>query len=97
MSRYSLFLLLPICACHHEKKPLMVAPQPAPTATQQTATQQPEPVSQNLSADNDLMKTCSITAVKQDIPRIDFDHSELTSLGRDVLQQVATCLTTGPL
>lgn len=99
MSRYSLVLLLLICACHHEKKPVMVTPQPTATATQQAAPvkQEAQPVSQNLSADDDLLKKCSIVAVKQDIPRFDFDNSELTSQDRDVLQQVATCLTTGPL
>jgi peptidoglycan-associated lipoprotein len=96
MSRYSLALLFVICACHHEKKPVMVTPQPTPTATQQTQ-QQPAPVSTNLSADDDLMKKCAISEVKQDTPHFDYDTFELTAQDRDVLQQVATCLTTGPL
>ena len=97
MSRSPLLLVLAMCACHHEKKPVMVTPQPAPQQTQQTAQQQPTPVSQNLSAGDDLMKQCSITAVKGDDPHFDFNTFELTSQDRVVLNQVATCLTTGPL
>ena len=97
MSRYSILALFVICACHHEKKPVMVTPQPTPTGNQQTATQQPQAVSPNLSADDDLLKKCSITAVKQDDPHFDYNTFDLTSQDRDVLQQVATCLTTGPL
>ncbi len=100
MSHSRILLILAICACHHEKKPVMVpAPAPTATATQQAAPpkQETQAVSPNLAAGDDLVKQCSLTAVKQDTPRFDFDTSELTSQDRDVLQQVATCLTTGPL
>ena len=102
MSRLSILALLAICACHHAKTPVMApAPAPVATATQQVTPpkqeSQPQPVSPNLAAGDDLVKQCSLTAVKQDTPRFAFDTSELTSQDREVLQQVATCLTTGPL
>jgi peptidoglycan-associated lipoprotein len=88
-----------MCACHHEKKPVMVTPQPMASQAQQATppTQEAQPVSQNLSAGDDLLKQCSITVIKQDDPHFDFNTFELTSQDRDVLNQVATCLTTGPL
>ena len=95
MSRSGMLLLLAICACHHEKTPVMVAPQP--TAQQPPAKQEAKAVSPNIAVGDDLLKKCSISAVTQDNPHFDFDHFELTSQDREVLQQVATCLTTGPL
>ena len=99
MFRSSVLALLAICACHHEKKPVMVTPQPTATQSAQVAPANPEaqPVSPNLAVGDDLLEKCSITAVKQDDPHFDFDTFELTSQDRDVLQQVATCLTTGAL
>jgi len=96
MSRSGILLLFAICACHHEKTPVMVTPPPAPPQAAPVK-QAAQPVSPNLAAADDLLEQCSITAVKQDNPHFDFDTFELTSQDRDVLQQVATCLTTGPL
>jgi peptidoglycan-associated lipoprotein len=92
-----ILLSLAICACHHAKKPTVV-PQPAePTAAAQPAApQKAAPVSQNIAAGDDLVQKCSL-AVTQDQPHFDYDHFELTAQDRQVLQQVATCLTTGPL
>jgi len=96
LPRSRILLVLAICACHHDKKPVMVpAPAPVATATHQAAPA-PQPVSPNLAAGDDLVRTCSLV-VTQDMPRFDFDQFELTSQDRDVLQQVATCLTSGPL
>src|SRR6476659_1276304 len=89
-------LVLLFAACHHEKKPVVV-PQPAPaTPAAQAAPQKAAPVSQNIAAGDDLVQKCSL-AVAQDTPHFDYDHFELTAQDREVLQQVATCLTTGPL
>jgi peptidoglycan-associated lipoprotein len=94
MSHSRILLILAITACHHEKKPTTVPQpaQPAPAAQAATAA----PVSQNIAANDDLVQKCSL-AVTQDTPHFDYDHFELTAQDREVLQQVATCLTTGPL
>ena len=94
MSHSRILLILAITACHHEKKPTTV-PQPAQPAPAAQATKA-APVSQNIAAGDDLVKKCSL-AVSQDTPHFDYDHFELTAQDREVLQQVATCLTTGPL
>jgi peptidoglycan-associated lipoprotein len=91
-----LVLVFAVAACHHEKKPVMV-PQPvSPQPTAEAKQTPPAPVSTNLSAADDLVQKCSLQ-VTQDKPTFDFDQFELTSQDRAVLQQVATCLTTGPL
>ena len=48
----------------------------------------------NLSAD--IMAACKIQ-VSTDPPKFDFDSSNLSSQERDILAQVAKCLTTGAL
>jgi peptidoglycan-associated lipoprotein len=94
MSHSRILLIFAIAACHHEKKPTLVPPpaQPAPVAQAPKAA----PVSQNIAAADDLVQKCSL-AVTQDTPHFDYDHFELTAQDREVLQQVASCLTTGPL
>jgi len=82
--------------------PPAVKPQPpvaktAPTEVQGT----PQPVSPNVSIDSEIMRLCNIhvdAAVAQPgAPRFDFDQSTLTDQDKSVLDQVATCMTKGPL
>lgn len=91
-------LVLSLAACHHDKKPVLVPQpaQPAPSAESAAAPPKSAAVSPNLAAADDLVQKCSL-AVTQDTPQFDFDRFELTAQDREVLQQVATCLTTGPL
>jgi len=90
------FAAATVAACHHDKKPVMV-PQPAPAQPAAEAKAPPQqPVSTNLAAGDDLVQKCALQ-VTQDKPTFDFDRFELTQQDRDVLQQVATCLTSGPL
>lgn len=88
--------------CSHSKPPV-AAPSPAPPPV---AVQAPEPepaptpvaVSPNLAVAGDLARRCSLrfNSTPQ-APKFDFDRFELLPEDRDVLDQVATCLTTGPL
>jgi peptidoglycan-associated lipoprotein len=48
----------------------------------------------NLSSD--IMAACQVK-VSTDPPKFDYDSSNLSSQERDILAQVAKCLTTGPL
>jgi len=92
----ALTLLAVVAGCHHDKK-VTTMPQPTPAAPAPTAQATPaQPVSTNLGAADDLVKQCSLK-VDQDKPQFDFNRFELTSQDRAVLQQVATCLTSGPL
>ena len=93
-------IAIALAACHHDKKPTTPTaqtPPPVQETPKQTASQE-VPVSTNLSANDDLVKQCQLRFDNQEqAPKFDFDQAGLTPLDRDVLAQVATCLTKGPL
>ena len=49
--------------------------------------------------DDEILRACAIVEkpATETAPKFDFDSSDLTQAERDVLAQVAKCLTTGPL
>ena len=52
----------------------------------------------NVHVDNDLVKLCNVTFGNADrAPKFDYDEASLLPQDRDVLEQVAKCVTTGPL
>lgn len=74
---------------------------PAPAATNQvkpqpnlTADQQ---VSPNLALAGDIIAACGIKTTASANPKFDYDKDDLSPEDRAVLDQVATCLTTGAL
>ena len=81
--------------CAHDPPPPPAAPAPPPptTTTAAPAPQGPDPAV-NLSAD--IMGPCQVK-VSNEPPKFDYDSSNLSSQERDILAQVAKCLTTGPL
>ena len=56
-----------------------------------------EQVSPNLSLSGDLVKLCGITPAATANASFDYDKEELTPEDRTVLDQLATCMTKGPL
>ena len=88
--------------CSHSKPPVAPSPAPPPVAvkTPEPAAPTPAPVavSPNLAVAGDLARQCALrfNSTPQ-APKFDFDRFELLPEDRDVLDQVATCLTTGPL
>lgn len=78
--------------------------EPAPTAAADTA-KKPEPnvtadqqVSPTLAVSGDIITACGIkAAATAGAPKFDYDKDELTPEDRAVLDQIATCLTTGAL
>ena len=52
----------------------------------------------NVIASDELMKACKIQLSNVDrAPKFDFDDADLLPEDRDVLEQIAKCITTGPL
>jgi peptidoglycan-associated lipoprotein len=104
MKTATLALLAALAACHHDK-PKTTPPttteakKPAPAANNTQLEQIPknEQVSPNLSLSSDLVKMCGIKASATANPTFDYDKEELTPEDRNVLDQLATCMTTGPL
>jgi peptidoglycan-associated lipoprotein len=100
-------LLLVVAAavgCSHDKpkvaQPMPVADKPAPIANKPApVVDKDTQVSPGLAVSGDLAAMCSIkvAATTKTNPQFDYDKDELTSDDRAVLDQLATCLTTGPL
>lgn len=95
-----LFASLLLAACHHDAaKPVAPAPvaatvpaTPNPAATKQTD------ASPNLAVSDDLAAKCGLKFNSvSSAPKFGFDDIQLEQQDRDVLQSVATCLTSGPL
>lgn len=97
-------VLATLIGCHKDKaKTATTTPtdKPTPAATKQdkpapnvTADQQ---VSPGLAISGDILGACGIKATASANPKFDYDKDELAPEDRQVLDQIATCLTTGPL
>ena len=92
--------------CGHENTPPPKSADAVPVAQQQqppTLTSAKSAIEAkggtgDLGLSDDILKACQIHIGNvDDAPKFDFDRAELTSQDRDVLNQVAKCVTTGPL
>jgi peptidoglycan-associated lipoprotein len=83
-------------------KPKAATTTPKPTAAAEPTPETPPPsvdkdakVSPGIAMSGDLAAMCNIKVPQTMNPKFDFDKDELTSEDRTVLDQLATCLTTG--
>src|SRR5262245_58237083 len=94
-------LVIPfVIACSHKQAATTVAKTPAaPEAAAEPATEATHtPASPHIAVDQDLGKQCALRLNNvQQAPKFDFDEFKLLPEDRDVLDQVATCITSGPL
>jgi peptidoglycan-associated lipoprotein len=98
MKTLSLVLFVVAAGCSHSHKVNQPAPVAEAPAAKPAPAPTPKPVSTNVSVGDDLMKQCSLKLGNtQAAPKFDYDTSELEANDRDVLQQIATCVTSGPL
>jgi peptidoglycan-associated lipoprotein len=75
-------------------------PNPGPSATAKKPApviDQDQQVTPGLAISPDILAACGIKAITNANPTFDYDKDELTSDDRKILDQIATCLTTGPL
>ncbi len=88
-------VVLALVGCSHTQPPPET---PAAGSTPVTATAAPADKGADpaVNLSDEIMKQCQIKISNQP-PKFDFDSSNLTSQERDILAQVAKCLTTGPL
>jgi peptidoglycan-associated lipoprotein len=75
--------LVSLAGCAHARPPVE-ATTAAPSALR------------DVTVSNDIRKICKIEDTER-TPRFDFDSSDLSGADRDVLAQVARCMTMGPL
>jgi outer membrane protein OmpA-like peptidoglycan-associated protein len=90
-------------ACGSKKptvtEPTDTTPPPAKLDTTKMAVKDttPTPVSPSLSVTSDLAALCQLKVDQQAAsPKFDYDKAELLPADRAVLEQIATCVTTGP-
>lgn len=77
--------------------PISATPVSAP-ATAPPAAAEPAPVSPHVGASGDLIAQCKLKfANTQEAPKFGLDEAELLPADRNALDQVAVCLTRGPL
>jgi len=106
-----MFLLLAACSkdtlkpaqTAEQVKPAVVA-QAEPPKVEETKKESPhvaQAVTNMLGLDSEIVRLCGlhfdVAPSEEGAPRFDTDESELSSQDTTILQQVATCLTSGPL
>ena len=96
-----LLTIAALAACSKKAKPDVKDPgDTAVTTDKPTTSEEAKPataVSPNLNLSPDLASACNIKANSEIPPNFDYDKVELLPEDRAVLEQVATCITTGPL
>jgi peptidoglycan-associated lipoprotein len=98
----ALLTIAAVAACSKKAKPEVKDPGDTAVTTDKPAAdpaaQQPATaVSPNLNLSSDLADACNIKANSEIPPNFDYDKVELLPEDRAVLEQVAICITTGPL
>jgi len=92
-----------LAACSKDKaktaKTVPTDPSPGPSVAAKPApvVDQDQQVTPSLAIAPDILAACGIKAITNANPTFDYDKDELTADDRQVLDQIATCLTTGPL
>jgi peptidoglycan-associated lipoprotein len=88
-------------ACGSKAKPKTTVPEDKPAASAPAAESakppaESAPVSPSLAVSADLAALCKLTRKDDVPPTFDYDKAELSTEDREVLQQIASCLTNGP-
>jgi outer membrane protein OmpA-like peptidoglycan-associated protein len=100
MTRIAFVSLLAIwVACGDKATTKKTVPKPPAVATVEAPVEpKQQPTAPNIGVSNDIAKACRLRfANVQEAPKFAYDQEELLPADRDMLQQVAECLTRGPL
>lgn len=97
--RFAVGCVIAVLVVGCSKKQVKVsAPTPVPTAAGTDEPAKQEPVSPNVAVSDDLRRQCELHFNKIDhAPKFSYNEFELLEQDRTVLQQVADCVTSGPL
>lgn len=89
---------LGLLACGHESKPPQTAVNGSNgiTATSATSARAPAAVQSGVAMSDDLRRVCGIEDTGS-APKFDFDSALLSTTDRSELDQLAKCMTSGPL
>jgi peptidoglycan-associated lipoprotein len=93
-------LLAVLMACGDNPKPPPATPKAEPVA-EKAPPPPPPPVKNDKMAvnlDDAILKACNLKfSNTEEAPKFDFDSEQLSDAEKSILEQVAKCLTTGPL
>lgn len=103
--RLSVTAVVSLCAfsvgCTKKSSTVPRAPTPqvaSPTSTAEPPAPTAPPPEARVGVSEDVARACRLSFGSEErAPKFAYDAEELLPIDRDVLQQVATCLTTGPL
>lgn len=85
-------------ACGDNPKPPPATPAPKTTETPAVTSAPAKKDQMAVNVDDAILKACNLKfANVEEAPKFDFDSEQLTENEKAVLEQVAKCLTTGPL
>ncbi len=94
-------LSLAALGCHHDKATTQTTPVAAtpPASADATPVAQAQvPASPSVGVSDDLARQCSLAVGSVErAPKFALDDAQLMAEDRDVLEKIATCVTTGPL
>jgi peptidoglycan-associated lipoprotein len=98
MRRIYLLCGFALVACSSNKPKTTTLPPPAATATADAEPAAAAPATAHVGVSDDLAKKCQLQFGNPvQAPKFDYDEFQLMSDDRALLEQVATCLTKGPL
>src|SRR5262245_46096261 len=102
MNTKCLLLVVALVGCHKQAQVKSVAPvanaKPVPAAVSATAKPADPASTSNLGVSDALARECALSIAHVDkAPKFAFDEFELLAADRDVLDKIATCVTSGPL
>mgnify|MGYP001051887157 CR=1 FL=1 len=90
--------LFALAACGSDPKPPPATPAPAPTSEPAVTSAPQNKDNLAVNVDDEILKACNLNFSNIDTaPKFDFDSEQLSDSEKAVLEQVAKCLTTGPL
>lgn len=96
--RTALLLVLPVLAAACAEKPAARAPTDVTSPSSTSAAGVAKKDADRVGVSDDIVRACNVTIDNPtSAPKFDLDTSELTAEDRAVLDQVARCVTTGPL
>jgi peptidoglycan-associated lipoprotein len=85
-------------ACGDNPKPPPATPTPPPADAPAVTSAPANKEKMAVNVDDNILKACNLKfANVEEAPKFDFDSEQLTDQEKAVLEQVAKCLTTGPL
>ncbi len=90
-------LALTVAACSSQQPPVREPSQATSAAPRATADGAPDEVASNIRLSDELRRECQLPNAPREAPRFETGQAAVPPVGRSILDDVANCLTDGPL